>query len=213
MAKPTGRSFFFSQRSDVTRVYACPERACGISVAGPGSEPESAFLKPEIGRIGRACACARDLSALELERQVSLVRGGSGHSFRLLLLSEAAGSSSSFLFSLSLSLLLRFFRAGRKKTFFPWHAFTHARHLCTQHAPLSYAVCICTRLFTNLNANSVDRGVELPPFLSSRLQASSMDPRWIFSRKRRFLLEQKFSFITVGLILLLSFFCNWNCSY
>lgn len=212
MAKPTGRSFFFSQGSDVTRVYACPERACGISVAGPGSEPESAFLKPEIGRIGRACACARDLSALELERQVSLVRGGSGHSFRLLLLSEAAGSSSSFLFSLSLSSPPLFPGRAKEDLFSlarihartsPVHA-ARATLVCGMHMYAAFYEFKCEQRGPGGRASAISL-VAPPSFL--------VDPRWIFSRKRRFFLEQKFSFITVGLILLLSFFCNWNCSY
>lgn len=83
---------------------------------------------------------------------------------------KAAGSS--FLFFLSFLPSPPLFPTGRKKTFF------HARHLCTRHS--SYAVCICTRLFTNLNANSVDG--ELPPLLSSRLQPLFLvDPREIFS--------------------------------
>lgn len=79
---------------------------------------------------------------------------GSGHSFRLLLLSEAAGSSFSFLSLPSPPL----FPTRRKRTFFPCHAFTHARHLCTQHAPLSYAVCICTRLFRRYEFKCDQRG-------------------------------------------------------
>lgn len=102
------------QGSDVSRRCRCMrvpnEKACGISVAGSGSEPESAFLKPEIGRIGRERVrvletCRRSNSK---DRSRWCVAVGSGHSFRLLLLSEAAGSSFSFLlfpFFLLLSLV------------------------------------------------------------------------------------------------------------
>ena len=72
------------------------------------------------------------------------------------------------------------------RTFFPWHAFTHARHLCTQHAPLPYAVCICTRLFRRYEFECEQRGpVEGGGESSFRSNLPFVDRDWIFSGDAR----------------------------
>lgn len=85
----------------------------------------------------------------------------------------------------------------------PVHA-ARATLVCGMHMYAAFYEFKCEQRGPGGRASAISL-VAPPSFL--------VDPRWIFSRKRRFLLEQKFSFITVGLILLLSFFCNWNCSY
>ena len=172
-------------------MYACPKRkslryqCCGVRFGTGIGIPQTgnrAYRK-------RACACPRDLSALELERQVSLVRGcrvGSLVSIIIivrsgrfqLLFSPLSFFSSSLSLSLSLSSPPLF-----PRTFFPWHAFTHARHLCTQHAPLPYAVCICTRLFRRYEFECEQRG-PVEGGGGSSFRASNLpfvDRDWIFS--------------------------------
>lgn len=199
---------FFLQGSDVSRVYACPKRACGISVAGSGSEPESAFLNRKSGvseeRVRVLETCRRSNSK---DRSRWCVAVGSGHSFRLLLLSEAAGSSFSFLSLPSPPL----FPTRRKRTFFPCHAFTHARHLCTQHAPLSYAVCICTRLFPRYEFKCDQRGGG-SSFRHFSRRASNLPflvEMDLLPREEILLLLETILFLgnfIIGLILLLFFF-------
>ena len=143
-------------------MYACPKRkslryqCCGVRFGTGIGIPQTgnrAYRK-------RACACPRDLSALELERQVSLVRGCRVGSLVSIIIIVRSGrfqllfSPLSF-FSSSLSRLLRFFRG-------PFFLGTHSRtHVTcarsTRHSRMRYAYVRGFFDVTNLNASSVDR--------------------------------------------------------
>lgn len=191
-------------------MYACPKRkslryqCCGVRFGTGIGIPQTgnrAYRK-------RACACPRDLSALELERQVSLVRGCRVGSLVSIIIIVRSGrfqllfSPLSF-FSSSLSRLLRFFRG-------PFFLGTHSRtHVTcarsTRHSRMRYAYVRGFFDVTNLNASSVDRWREgegrasAPPiFLSWTGIGSSLE--------MLVLLENGFSFLWNFLIGLISSF-------